>query len=105
MTDAKRRIYQQQLVLHQYGGELDAEELDDLQATLTELELCDADRGYCTRSDFALAMLVRQDKVTRGDVQAALGTFAKLDIDGSGELDDDDVQAWLDKQREEKEEA
>ena len=101
----RRRIYQQQLVLDQYGGELDAEELDDLQATLTELELCDADRGYCTRSDFALAMLVRQDKVTRGDVQAALGTFAKLDIDGSGELDDDDVQAWLDKQREEKEEA
>lgn len=101
----KRRLYQQQLVLEQYGGELDAEELDDLQTTLAELELCDADRGYCTRSDFALAMLVRQDKVTRRDVQAALGTFAKLDIDGSGELDEDDVKAWLEKQRAEQEEA
>ena len=95
----RRRLYQQQLVLDQYGGELDAEELDDLQTTLTELELCDADRGYCTRSDFALAMLVRQDKVTRTDVKAALGTFEKLDIDGSGELDEDDVQAWIEKQR------
>jgi len=92
----RRRLYQQQLVLEQYGGELDAEELDDLQTTLADLGLCHPKRDFCTKSDFALAMLVRQDKLTRADVQAALGTFDKLDIDGSGELDEGDVQAWLD---------
>lgn len=91
----RRREHQQQLVLEQYGGELDAYELCDLKTTLADLELCDLDdRISCTRSDFALAMLVRQDKVTRADVNAALRTFAKLDIDGSGELDDEDVKAW-----------
>lgn len=91
----RRREYQQKLVLEQYGGELDMHELGDLQATLVELELCDfGERGSCTRSDFALAMLVRQDKVTKADVDAALRTFEKLDIDGSGELDEEDVKAW-----------
>jgi len=97
----RRREYQQKLVLEQYGGELDTHELGDLQATLVELELCDfEERGSCTRSDFALAMLVRQDKVTRADVDAALRTFEKLDIDGSGELDDEDVKAWAKARRE-----
>lgn len=95
----RRRQYQQALVLDQYGGELDADELQDLQTTLVDLELCDPERGYCTRSDFALAMLVRQDKVSRDDVQIVLGTFQKLDIDGSGELDEEDVQAWIEKQQ------
>lgn len=95
----RRRLYQQQLVLEQYGGELDAEELEDLQTTLVDLDLCNPQRGYCTKSDFALAMLVRQDKVTRNDVQVVLNTFDKLDIDGSGELDEEDVQAWLDQKQ------
>ena len=38
------------------GGELDPEELQDLQQQLIDLGLCDMDRGYCTTSDFALAM-------------------------------------------------
>ena len=80
------------------GGELDAEELDDLQRTLADLELCDADRGYCTTSDFALAMLVRQDKCSEADIKQALVTFKKLDIDGSGELDEEDVKAWLERE-------
>ena len=36
--------------------------------------------------DFALAMLIRQDKCTAADVQMAIGTFEKLDADGSGEV-------------------
>ena len=36
----RRRKFQQRLVLEQYGGELDANELQDLQRTLRELELC-----------------------------------------------------------------
>jgi len=93
----RRRRHQQRIVLEQYGGELDAEELGDLQDTLVSLKLCDNERGYCSRSDFALAMLVRQDKVTRADLDLVLGTFAKLDIDGSGELDESDVAAWLER--------
>ena len=38
------------------GGELDPEELQDLQQQLIDLGLCNMDRGYCTTSDFALAM-------------------------------------------------
>lgn len=94
----RRRRLQQQMVLDQYGGELDAYELVDLQKTLADLELCDLDRGYCTKSDFALAMLVRQDKCNARDVRMALGTFEKLDIDGSGELDEEDVRRWIEKQ-------
>jgi hypothetical protein len=54
-----------------------------------------------TKSDFALAMLVRQDKCNAADVQMALLTFNQLDIDGSGELDEEDVQRWLKVQRSE----
>ena len=36
----RRRRYQQQLVLEQYGDELDDGELRDLQRTMRELELC-----------------------------------------------------------------
>lgn len=95
----RRRKYQQQLVLDQYGGELDPEELQDLQQQLIDLGLCDMNRGYCTTSDFALAMLVRQDKCSADDVKRALVTFNKLDIDGSGELDEGDVQAWIERQQ------
>eukprot|EP00316_Scyphosphaera_apsteinii_P020709 CAMPEP_0119314432 /NCGR_PEP_ID=MMETSP1333-20130426/32714_1 /TAXON_ID=418940 /ORGANISM="Scyphosphaera apsteinii, Strain RCC1455" /LENGTH=350 /DNA_ID=CAMNT_0007319537 /DNA_START=200 /DNA_END=1249 /DNA_ORIENTATION=+ len=90
----RERKYKQNLVLEQYGGELDAEELVDLKTTLIELDLCGTERTYCSRSDFALAMLVRQDKLTEEDVTLVLKTFDKLDIDGSGELDEDDVKAW-----------
>ena len=86
-------------MLEQYGGELDAYELEDLQKTLRELELCDEVGGTCSTSDFALAMLVRQDKCTAEDVKMALTTFNGLDIDGSGELDDDDVQKWIERKR------
>ena len=33
------------------------------------------------------------------DVKRALVTFNELDIDGSGELDEDDVQAWIERQQ------
>ena len=44
-------------------------------------------------------MLVRQDKISVPDVKLALGTFSKLDADGSGELDRDDVLLFLQKDR------
>eukprot|EP00966_Prymnesium_polylepis_P004043 92467-Prymnesium_polylepis.1 len=59
-------------------------------SSIAELGLCDAEQGYCTKGDFALAMLVRQDKVSVADIQLALNTFRKLDADDSGELDLDD---------------
>lgn len=90
----RRRQQQQEVVLEQYGAELEAHELADLTSTLCSLELCTGDRDYCTPSDFALAMLVRQDKCSEADVKAALQTFGRLDIDGSGDLSPADVEAW-----------
>ena len=59
--------------------------------------------GTCSTSDFALAMLVRQDKCTAADVKMVLNTFNALDIDGSGFLDDDDVTHWIERKTEEAE--
>ena len=42
---------------------------------------------------------MRQDKCSVDDVKRALVTFNELDIDGSGELDEDDVQAWIERQQ------
>ena len=49
--------------------------------------------------------LVRQDKCSADDVKEALVTFGELDIDGSGELDQNDVQAWIELRKEEEEAA
>ena len=49
----------------------------------------------CSASDFALAIYMRQEKCSADDVKMVLTTFNELDIDGSGELDDDDVKQWI----------
>jgi potassium channel subfamily K len=87
----RRRRRLQQIVLEQYGENLEDGEFADLQRITRELGLCTPERGYCTAGDFALAMLVRQDKCTVPDVKRALDTFSKLDADSSGMLDADDV--------------
>jgi len=38
---------------------------------------------------------MRQEKCSADDVKMVLTTFNELDIDGSGELDDDDVKQWI----------
>lgn len=97
----RRRRINQKRVLEQYGGELDIDELGDLQKSLVDIKISKEVRnpGTCTSSEFALAMLVRQDKCTVEDIEMTLQTFAKLDIDGSGELDEDDVQRWMEEQK------
>jgi len=90
----RRRMYQQQVVLEQYGEELDASEFKDLQRTISDLGLWNDERCYCTKADFALAMLLRQAKCSTADVEAALSTFNGLDADGSGELDRRDVEEF-----------
>lgn len=98
--DARQRA-QQRRVLQQYGEELDAEEFTDLQTTMSELGLCISCNG-CSRSDFAIAMLVRQDKVNEVDVKQCIAVFDGLDADGSGQLDEEDV-ALFERQQQEKE--
>ena len=110
----RRRVLQQQRVLEQSGGELDANELEDLQKTLLELELCnevggtcstsgESEEFTCSASDFALAIYMRQEKCSPDDVKMVLTTFneldMELDIDGSGELDDDDVKQWIERKK------
>uniref|UniRef100_A0A7S4B6I4 EF-hand domain-containing protein n=1 Tax=Chrysotila carterae TaxID=13221 RepID=A0A7S4B6I4_CHRCT len=95
--EARRRAMQRS-VLEQYGGELDAEELDDLVAATSALQVSEAD-GSCSKSAFTLAMLVRQDKVTEEDIAECLRTFEQLDVDGSGRLDQEDVELWVRKLR------
>lgn len=81
------------------GDELDADEYDDLQRTIVELGLCNGGRDYCTPADFTLAMLVRQEKVYKEDIMMAMSTFTKLDADGSGELDAEDVRLFAERER------
>ena len=54
----------------------------------------DAPEGECepvSRGEFALAMLVRQDKVSVEDIRAALETFDALDASGDGYLGVEDL--------------
>ena len=92
-----RRAAQQRFVLAQLGGELDRDELVYIASQASALvdgppSAAGAPPPACDRSTFALALLVRQDKVGPEDVAACLETFDKLDADGSGILDGADLR-------------
>ena len=100
----QNRKLQQQMVREQYGEELDAGELQDLKAAMNDLGLVRGAADSCTLSDFTLAMLVRQDKVSVEDVIECVDVARTLDADGSGELDDEDVRLFLEKKQRERQE-
>lgn len=88
-----RRAAQQRFVLAQLGDELDRDELVYIAGRADELT--GGGTGAVDRSSFALALLVRQDKVRAADVRRVLETFDRLDADGSGVLDGDDLRGFF----------
>ena len=100
----QNRKLQQQMVREQDGEELDAGELQDLKAAMNDLGLVRGAADSCTLSDFTLAMLVRQEKVSVKDVIECVDVARTLDADGSGELDDEDVRLFLEKKQRERQE-
>jgi len=50
---------------------------------------------YIDRSEFALWQLLKQDKLQMDDLQRCLQVFDKLDFDGSGSLDQSDIDLFL----------
>jgi len=50
---------------------------------------------YIDRSEFVLWQLLKQDKVQMVDVQRCLNVFDKVDLDGSGRLDQADLDLYI----------
>lgn len=88
-----RRREQEMKVMAQYGDILEADELSDILQASKDLDLSGTDEQV-TRADFVLSMLVRMDKVSKTDVREGVNIFNRLDIDGSGGLDEEDVELW-----------
>ena len=81
-------------VLEQYGDELSEDALWELAAgeQLQGLGLSQS-RTYVTKNAYVLAMLVRMHKLSEEDLRMCQATFDRLDADGSGRLDMDDIAA------------
>lgn len=47
------------------------------------------------RHEFLAAVLVEQGKVTREEIAAIMARFSELDVDGDGDIDEDDVRAAM----------
>ncbi|KAH8055823.1 ion channel [Aureococcus anophagefferens] len=73
------------------GDELDRDELVYIAGRADEL----TGGGTGAVDGRALALLVRQDKVRAADVRRVLETFDRLDADGSGVLDGDDLRGFF----------
>eukprot|EP00419_Tripos_fusus_P037104 CAMPEP_0172780122 /NCGR_PEP_ID=MMETSP1074-20121228/202767_1 /TAXON_ID=2916 /ORGANISM="Ceratium fusus, Strain PA161109" /LENGTH=466 /DNA_ID=CAMNT_0013617093 /DNA_START=24 /DNA_END=1424 /DNA_ORIENTATION=- len=50
---------------------------------------------YIDRSEFVLWQLLKQDKIQMDDIQRCVQVFDKLDYDGSGSLDQTDIDLYL----------
>jgi len=74
--------------------------------TRKSIEMMDKDNdGLVSPIEFAEFMLIRTGKVTKEEFQEVLDTFARLDVDKSGNLDQDDLKKLEDEiEEEEKEE-
>lgn len=83
----------QHAVLHQYGEELEEEELWELAAgeQVRALGLSQSDH-YVTKNEFCLAMLVRMEKISEEDLRSCQAAFAKLDATETGRLDQHDLR-------------
>ena len=82
-------------VLTQFGEHLSASELIELTdgKFMKEMGLHESTQSdACTRNEFILAMLLRLEKVSKQDLAACRVQFDKLDADGSGTLDRNDVR-------------
>lgn len=89
--EARRRALEQK-VLDQYGDELEAHEFAEILRYALSQGLCDSATS-CSRTEFVLSMLLKLDKVDRGDIQRCVAAFDGLDADHSGRLDASDIPA------------
>ena len=98
------RLDMETAVLGQYGDELTHEEYLELtRGELIRSLAIDADDGTCTKSTFALAMLVKLGKIDKDDVAKCCEQFDRLDHAKHGFLCRGDVasprplasSAWL----------
>ena len=89
--EARRRRLEQK-VLDQYGDHLDREELAEILRYGHVQGLSDSATS-CSRTEFVLSMLLKLDKVDRGDIQRCVAAFDGLDADHSGRLDASDILA------------
>ena len=82
-------------VLNQYGTTLEAHELVEMvsgeQVSALDLRPSTSDGGI-SRDAFCLMMLARTEKIDPADLTRCQQAFDKLDADGSGTLDMDDVR-------------
>jgi len=88
-----RRQHMEEHVLSQYGHDLDAGELAEIvsDSHLRDAGLIYHVDGSCTRAEFVISMLLKLEKINKGDIQRCTRIFDGLDEDGSGVLDTEDV--------------
>jgi hypothetical protein len=87
-----QRKRREQKVLSQFGDSLGTKELAELTsgAFMSEMGL-NQKSDQCSQNEFILAMLIRLGKVDKQDLAMCRTQFGKLDADGNGTLDRDDV--------------
>merc|ERR1711988_613583 len=81
-----RAVRLENMVLDQYGHDLDPYELRDLCSMPWN-----EDPSYCNKNEFILGMLLKLNKITVKDYMDIGRRFDDLDRDGSGKLTPDDV--------------
>jgi len=88
------------------GDSLDSDELaalstaEEIVKIRNEKQLADAEEDpFVSRAEFAIWQLIKQGKLGMDDVLRCLQTFDKLDVDGSGSLDQDDIDLYLQKEQ------
>jgi len=89
------------------GDSLDSEELaalcgaKEIIQIRNEQQLAEAEEEpFVSRAEFAIWQLIRQGKLKMDDVLRCMQTFDKLDEDGSGKLDQEDIDLFLQRERE-----
>jgi len=84
------------------GDSLDSEELaalckaEEIVKIRNEQQLAEAqEEPHVSRAEFAIWQLIKQGKLKMDDVLRCMQTFDKLDVDGSGKLNQEDIDLFL----------
>jgi len=92
--------------LNLLGNSLDSKELralcgaEEIVAIRNEQQLANAKEDpYVSRSEFAIWQLVKQGKLEMEEVLQCMQTFDKLDADGSGRLNQGDIDLFLQREQ------
>merc|ERR1719263_483496 len=88
LPSAVRHAQDESDVLEQFGKDLSASEL----RSVILLSCADPNSTRCSKEEFILGMLVRQNKLNFEDVETVGQQFDKYDVDRSGKLDVDDIK-------------